>query len=333
LTLSVLRGEDGRQRKELEKLVDWLADELRPQAVHLSNVLLAGLARPIARRLGVPVICTLSGEDIFLDALPPRYQAEAQATLRERCQDLAALVALNGYYAQRMADYLAVDRGRIQVIRPGLSPLTLDTPGQADGNESASDAGERPLTIGFLARICPAKGLHLLAEAFATLCDTPGLPPLELRAAGYLDPCDRPYLAGIQQQLARRGLADRFQYLGQPDGREKMAFLRSLDVMSLPTVYQESKGFPVLEAWAAGVPVVVPEHGAFPELMEDTGGGLLCRPGDAVDLAARLRQLILDPALRGVCGRRARQAIVARYQAARMARETVALYHALLGNP
>jgi glycosyltransferase involved in cell wall biosynthesis len=364
MTISVLHGEEGRQRKELDKLVDWLAEDLRPQVVHLSNLLLAGLARPIARRLRVPVVCTLSGEDIFLEDLPPRYQAEAQAILRDRCQDLAGLVALNRYYADRMAEYLAVDRQQIRVIRPGLSPLSRGAIGPGGGKELAEPAqrklpspacgrgaggegtppqsplapaslspAETGLTIGFLARICPAKGLHLLAEAFATLCDTPGLPPLRLHAAGYLDGADRPYLASVARQLAQRGLADRFQYLGQPDRVAKAAFLQSLDVMCLPTVYHESKGFPVLEAWAHGVPVVVPAHGTFPELLEDTGGGLLCRPGDAADLAARLQQLILDPALRAQCGRRARQAIGERYQAQRMACETIELYQGLLGNP
>jgi glycosyltransferase involved in cell wall biosynthesis len=334
MTISVLRGEEGRQRKELDKLVDWLAEELRPQVVHLSNLLLAGLARPIARRLRVPVVCTLSGEDIFLEDLPPRYQAEAQAILRDRCQDLAGLVALNRYYADRMAEYLAVDRQQIRVIRPGLSPLSRGAIGPGGREEPPINAETGAgLTIGFLARICPAKGLHLLAEAFATLCDTPGLPPLRLHAAGYLDGADRPYLASVARQLAQRGLADRFQYLGQPDRLAKAAFLQSLDVMCLPTVYHESKGFPVLEAWAHGVPVVVPAHGTFPELLEDTGGGLLCRPGDAADLAARLQQLILDPALRAHCGRQARQAIGERYQAQRMACETIELYQGLLGNP
>jgi glycosyltransferase involved in cell wall biosynthesis len=320
LTVSVLRGEEGRQRKELEKLVDWLADELRPQLVHLSTVLLVGLARPIARRLRVPVVCSLSGEDIFLEDLPPRYQAEAQSLLRDACGDLAALVALNGYYADRMAEYLAVDRRRICVIRPGIS-----IPPPPTRHRVAT-----PLTIGFLGRICPAKGLHLLAEAFTLLARDPSLPPLRLQAAGYLDPADRHYLVAIQRQLAEQGLADRFQYLGQPDHPEKLAFLQSLDVMSLPTVYRESKGFPVLEAWANGIPVVVPKHGTFPELVADTGGGLLCRPGDPTDLAACLKRLLLDPELRAACGRRAQQAIGDRYHAPRMAQETIALYDRLL---
>ena len=101
-----------------------------------------------------------------------------------------------------------------------------------------------------------------------------------MRAAGYLDPADRPYLAGIRRQLAAAGLADRFQYVGELDRAAKIAFLESLDLFCLPTVCREAKGLPVLEAWAAGVPAVLPAQGAFPELIADTGGGLLYEPGN-----------------------------------------------------
>ncbi|MCG8450481.1 MAG: glycosyltransferase family 1 protein, partial [Pirellulales bacterium] len=71
MTVSMLRGELGNQRKELDKLVDWLLDEVRPDVVHLSNSMMLGLARKIAQRCGPPVVCSLSGEDIFLEKLTP----------------------------------------------------------------------------------------------------------------------------------------------------------------------------------------------------------------------------------------------------------------------
>ena len=75
--------------------------------------------------------------------------------------------------------------------------------------------------------------------------------------------------------------------------------------MSVPTVFAESKGLSVLEAWAGGVPVVLPAHGAFPELVGDTGGGLLCQPHDPAALAAGLKRMIQDSAFAADCGRRA----------------------------
>jgi glycosyltransferase involved in cell wall biosynthesis len=341
LTVSMLRGEEGRQQKELEKLVCWLQEEIRPEVIHLSNVLLVGMARQLNRRLSVPVVCTLSGEDVFLERLPEPHYGEARAVLRERCTDAAALVAMNRYYADFMAEYLAVPRARIQVIPPGLNLQGYGTSGSGQRPLSAetgpvsrpfTQQRQRPVTIGYLARVCPEKGLHLLAQALRLLAEDPDLPPVRVHAAGYLDPADRPYLRQIQERLADCGLADRFRYAGELDRVGKIAFLESLDLMSVPTVYRESKGLYVLEAWASGVPVVLPAHGAFPELVRDTGGGLLYEPGEPAALAAALKRLIQDPALAAECGRRAQKAVRQRYHAELMARRTIELYRTLVGD-
>jgi glycosyltransferase involved in cell wall biosynthesis len=352
LTVSMLRGEDGRQRKELDKLVAWLAEEIRPDVVHLNNVLLAGVAREIKRRLRVPVVSTLSGEDIFLEKLTPPHRDEALAVLRERAAELDALVALNGYFAGFMAEYLAVPRERIRVIPPGLnleghgraperrasgvSPGMMDAgqpiPGLTPGARLRETPGARPSTvIGYFARVCPEKGLHLLAEAFKLLCADAELPPLQLRAAGYMDEAERPYLEEIQSHLAQCGLAEQFEYAGELDRPGKIAFLQSLDLLSVPTVYAESKGLSVLEGWANGVPAVLPAHGAFPELIADTGGGLLCEPHDPSSLAAALKRMILDPQLAAACGHRAQEAVHDRYTAEVMAKRTVELYREVIG--
>ena len=324
LTVSMLRGEEGRQRKELDKLICWLNEEIRPELIHLSNVILVGLARELTRRLNVPVVCTLSGEDIFLDKLPEPYYGEARAVLRQRSADLAALVAMNRYYADFMAEYLSVPRGRIRVIPPGLNL-------QGHGGQPPSRDREGPVTIGYLARVCPDKGLHVLVEALKLLADDVELPPVRLQAAGYLDKADRPYLRQIERRLADCGLADRFQYAGELDRAAKIAFLRSLDLMSVPAVYRESKGLSVLEAWANAVPVVLPAHGAFPELIRDTGGGLLCEPDDPASLAAGLKRLIQDADLAAEYGRRAQQAVRQRYNMEVMARRTIELYREVGG--
>ena len=331
LAVSMLRGEDGRQRKELEKLLYWLQQEVHPDLVHLSNVMLCGTARQIRHRLGVPVVASLSGEDIFLEKLPAPYYEAARTELRRRAADLDALVAMNGYYADFMAEYLAVPRAAIRVIPPGLN---LDGHGGTPAAGPSAVASEqhpgRPFTIGYLARICPEKGLHQLLDAWHLLAGDARLPPIAVRAAGYLDPADRPYLADLEAKVAAWGLADHFQYLGELDRPAKIAFLQSLDVLSVPTVYRESKGLSIVEAWANGVPVVLPAHGAFPEMVQDTSGGLLYAPGDAAALAAGLQQFLQDAELAAACGRRAQQAVFQRYSAQVMAQRTLKLYDELL---
>ena len=328
MTVSMLRGEEGRQRKELRKLVHWLKHELRPEVVHLSTALVVGVARQLRLELGVPVVCTLSGEDGFLDALPEPYRDEARRELRGRCPDVSAFVAMNRYYADFMADYLAVGRPRIHVIPPGLN-LT-GYPASEEPDPSPSEASwTPPVTIGYFSRICPEKGLHLLAQAFRHLCAEPDLPPTRLRAAGYLHPSDRSYLEGIQRQMDRWGLGDRFHYAGEPDLAGKIAFLRSLDMMSVPTLSRQSKGLPILEAWACGVPVVLPDHGAFSEMVEATDGGLLFEPSDTSALAEALASFLRDPAKARESGRRARRFVRQHHAAALMARRTVELYASL----
>jgi glycosyltransferase involved in cell wall biosynthesis len=330
LTVSMLEGERGRQRKEVEKLVRRLAT-LQPDVVHLNNVMLLGVAAEITRRLHAPVVCSLTGEDVFLERLPEPYHGRALTLLGQRAGEAAALVAMNRYYADFMATYLRLPRERIRVIPPGLN--LAGTLRSADVPPASEKAGETPAirTIGYLARVCADKGLHQLADALKLLAADPDVPLVRVRAAGYLDPADRPYLAKIERRMADAGLSDRFQYVGELDHAGKIAFLQSLDLFCLPTVYRESKGLSVFEAWANGVSAVLPAHGAFPEMIADTGGGVLCPPGDATALAAALKLMILDPDFAAECGRRAQQVVHAQYNSEVMARRMIALYDEVTG--
>ena len=323
MTVSMLQGEDGHQRKEMSKLVEWLKTE-RPDVVHLSNSMLLGMAGPIRRALRVPVVCSLSGEDIFLEKLIPPYYEQARQLLRDRAGDVEAFTSLNRYYADYMTEYMDLDRSRVHIIPHGLNM-------QGHGMRPARAAGE-PFTIGYFAHVCPEKGLHLLAEAFRILCENRDLPPVRLVAAGYLGKGDREYLDTITQQLASWGLGDRFQYLGEPDRDEKIRILQTFDLMSVPAVYRESKGLSILEALANGVPVVQPAHGSYPEMVHDTGGGVLCAPENPHDLAEKLERFVRNPALAEEHGRRGHAAIRERYTDVRMAAQTIELYRKLVAD-
>ncbi|MBL9083850.1 MAG: glycosyltransferase family 4 protein [Planctomycetales bacterium] len=321
LTVSMIQGADGRQKVELDKLTAWLRTE-RPDVVHLSNAMLVGMAGPIAQATGAPVVCSLSGEDIFLEKLIPPYYEQARKLLREKAHDVAAYTALNRYYADFMIDYMQIDPERVHVIPHGL---------KLHGHVKRKHrmAGD-PVTIGYFARICYEKGLHLLVEAFKKLHERPGLPPLKLVAAGYLGKADRPYLAKLEERLRDWKLHDKFEYRGEPDRDEKIRILQSFDVMSVPAVYRESKGLSILEALANGVPVVQPAHGSYPETIEDTGGGLLFEPENVDDLADKLERLIRDADHRRTLGERGHAAVHARYDDRRMAEQTIALYRRLV---
>lgn len=320
LTLSVLQGEDGNQSKELEKLVVWLRDELRPDVVNLTNSMFLGMARRIRRELGVPILCSLQGEDIFLDDLVEPYASRVRQALIERARDVDGFIATSRYYVDHMSELMQTPKERIHHVRLGLK---LD---DFRGREPAAGEAGRPFTIGYLARICPEKGLHLLVEGFRRLVEQVGRERVRLEIAGYLAQRDRDYCDGILQQMKQQGLDGIVDYRGEVDRRGKIEFLESLDVLSVPTTYAEPKGLFVLEALASGVPVVQPRHGAFPEMLEATGGGLLVEPDSPPALAEALRGLMDDPARRAELGRKGREAVHRDYSDDVMAEATLAIY-------
>jgi glycosyltransferase involved in cell wall biosynthesis len=322
LTLSMLKGEHGYQKKEIDKLVYWLAHEVKPDLVHVTNVLLSGIVHEIKAHLRVPVLGMLQGDDVFLEALLPTIRGQALELIRAHCREMDGFIATCGYYADFMADYLEIPRGRIDVVYPGLNL-------QGHGGPRPARDGA-PFTVGYFARICPEKGLHVLAQAFRLLAQGTGQPPCRLRVSGWLGENQRSYFEDIRKQLHSWGLADRFEHVPAPDHASKVRFMHDIDVLSVPTTYREPKGLYVLEALANGVPVVQPRHGSFPELLEVTGGGLLVKPDDPADLARGLAQLRDDPRQREELGRKGRQAIEERFTAAVMARATVDVYRKYL---
>lgn len=319
LTVSMLRGPSGRQRREVEALIDWLAADLKPQVIHLANALLVGLAEPLEQRLGARVVATLSGEDLFVEQLPEPYRQQARELMRKQAARLSAAVALNHYYADYMADYLALPRSRVAVIPPGLH---LDD----YAAERIPGSPERPFRLGYFGRIAPEKGLDLLAEAFCLLAADPRMPPAELHLAGYLAEADRACLTRVEQRLRVAGLGQRFRYAGELDRSAKVAFLGQLDLLALPSLHPESKGLPLLEALAAGTPVVAAHHGALGEWIVETGGGLSFRAGDARNLADAIGQLMLDPAKTMELGRHGQSVVRQRFHVGRMVDDILALY-------
>lgn len=323
LTLSMLRGEKGNQARLLDEMVAWLADELKPDLVHVTNTLVSGLVPALKRRLNVPIVCGLHGEDIFLEGLPQVYYPQALQLIKQNAAHIDHFIAISQYYADYFAPQAGILPQQITLVRPGINLRDYPT------IEKKPVPGRLP-TIGYLARISPEKGLHVLAEAFIMLAQSGEFPGLRLRAAGYLSHVHAAYVAGIRKRVQESGLGERVDIVGTVDRRQKLEFLASLDVFSVPTIYRDPKGLPVLEALASGVPVVQPNHGAFPELVQATGGGLLHEPENPTDLATKLASLLHDPQQRSDLGRSGQRAVFEHFSAERMAQETVAVYQKVL---
>ena len=322
LAVSVLEGEEGRQGKELEKLVAWLRT-FRPDIVHLSNSMLLGLARRIREETGVPVLCSVQGEDIFLDELPEADRQVVQRLLRRRVRDVEGVVAPSRYAVEQMGRALDLPPDRMHLVHLGLN---LEGHGRS---ERRGGPGE-PFRIGYMARICPEKGLHVLIEAFRDLVRRCGAGAVRLEVAGYLGPRNAAYLEGIRRQVSAWDLDRAITFHGEVDRDRKIELLGQVDVLSVPTTYREPKGIFVLEALANGTPVVQPAHGAFPELIEMTGGGILYDPSSVGALADALEEMKNDPARRAALGQSGKAAVFGRFSDEVMAQNAVALYRRLL---
>jgi glycosyltransferase involved in cell wall biosynthesis len=285
MTVSMLRGEQGFQAKEIEKLLDWLRREPQFDVINLPYALLLGLAEPLRRELHAPVCCTLQGEDLFLDGLGPPHRDEALALIRSASRHVDAFLPVSQYYLDYMPGYLGLPLEKMHLVPLGIN---------MDGFSPRPRRRSGMFTIGYLARIAPEKGLHVLCEAYRALRARPDLGRSRLIAAGYLPPEHKGYLDEIRRRMREWGLEGEFEYRGEVDRAQKVAFLQSLDVFSVPATYEEPKGMFLLEALASGVPVVQPKRGAFPEIVYNTGGGLIVEADDPAALADGLLELWRD---------------------------------------
>jgi glycosyltransferase involved in cell wall biosynthesis len=319
LTISTLQGERGFQRKEIEKLVDWLRQEAPYDVINLPNALLISLAEPIRRATGRPIVATLQGEDLFLDGLPPADRSRAIALIREQVRHVDLFIAVSEYYREFMAGYLAIPRDRIRVGPLGVSLRDLEP-------TVRTRTPDDPFVVGYFARVAPEKSLHLLAEAYRILRRDRGVGRARLEAAGYLAPEHRPYLEAIERKMQAWGLGSEFQYRGALDRARKVAFLGGVDVLCVPSTYKEPKGLYLLEAMACGIPVVAPHHGAFPEILAKTSGGLLVRPDDPASFADGLAAIRNHPAQAREMGRNGAAGVQQHYSVARMADRVLEIY-------
>jgi glycosyltransferase involved in cell wall biosynthesis len=340
MTVSMLKGEHGLQRKELDKLIDWLKTQPKPDVVILPFALLIGLARPIREALGAKIVCTLQGEDLFLEQLVEPWKSEAKQLIRDQVGEVDLFTPTSDYYRSFTVDYLGVPIEKQRTVPLGLNFKDFDylTPfvPQRDPRELSPQWPEPtrgPFTIAFLGRIAPEKGLDQLAEAYVKLRREYGLPASKLEAAGWMGADQKPYLEKVQARLRKAGLLEEFAYRGELDRLEKVRFLARGDVFSMPAPYQEPKGFTILESMAAGVPVVQPAHGAFTEMVRKTGGGLLVKADDAASLAEGIWQLFQDRRRRLALGRLAAGEVRAKYSVKQSAERLEAVLREVTSEP
>ncbi len=319
LTVSMLRGEEGNQARELEEMIRWIKANEKPEIISLSNALLVSMARRLKKELNVPVVCSLQGEDYFLDSLSEPHRYLAWKILAERVADVDMFIAPSNYFAELMGSRLGISANRIRVIYNGINLEGYDS------TENSKLKTQNFPTLGYFARMCPEKGLDILVDAFIDLKKREAFKNLRLKVGGGCGPSDEAFVDQMRERLKSNGVLADAQFFPNLSRAEKVNFLKSLSVFSVPALYGEAFGLYVIEAMAAGIPVVQPRHAAFPELIGATGGGLISE-ANAKSLADTIADLLLHEETARVLGKKGQKTVFENFNIEKMAKETAEVF-------
>jgi glycosyltransferase involved in cell wall biosynthesis len=320
LTLSVMQGEDGKQKKELDRLLHWLDGVEKPDLVHLSTPLLMGIGLAIRKRFGIPVVCTVHDEDVWIDAMEEPWRTRCWETMAAGGRDVAAFISLSRWYGEVMRERLKIESAKMHVIPVGV-----------DAGDPPSGAPPSPQAVGYLARMAESMGLPILVDAWLRLRKQDRFKSLRLHLSGGKTGDDVPFLDRLWKRFADEGVTGDVTYFDDFSPKGRRAFLSTLSALSVPTPV--AFGTYILEAGAAGVPVVEPRVGSYPELIEATGGGVLYEPNTPEALAAALGDLLADESRRADLGRKGRESVARSFSLATMAQRITDLYRTLVPAP
>ena len=313
ITLSTFRGEDGPLVKEVNKVLDWFKTHGSPDVLFLSTIMLAGIGKVLKRELKIPVFGFLQGEDSFLDSLLPEYRSEAWKLLSADVSLLDGCIAPSQYFGQLMVERLGLESNFISFHPNGITTEDI---------HPAENIPASP-TLGYLARLSPLKGLDLLVDAFIQLKDVNKYEDLTLKIAGGMTDEDIPYVDEQRTKLTKAGLSDCVTITPNISRKEKIEFLKTLSVFSVPARFPEAFGLYVVEALAAGVPVVLPDIGAFPEIVKEADGGRLFSSEDPNSFIESLDELLSQPAMSKSIGLKAHDFVIKEYANERLASQLV----------
>lgn len=282
MTVSMLMGEEGKQKEELEKMADWLSVHYQADVIHISNALLLGLAHKLKEKLNVPLVCSLQDEDIWVDVMKPGFAGKVWQLMQEKARDIDLFISVSDYYSRFMQERLGLPDEKISTLHLGVDPQDYHY----------INAAEKKRNIGFLSRMCPENGLDILIDAFILLKQSAGYDDVNLLLTGGHTADDKSFLKAQKQKIKRAGLRDAVMFLdhfGQEDRRD---FFDQVMILSVPVRHGEAFGIYLAEAMASGISVVQPALGAFPEIIKKSGGGIIYQENTPGDLSEALRQLL-----------------------------------------
>ena len=316
MTISMLKGSEGFQKEELQVLIDFLKHHEKPDLVHLSNALLLGLAEKIRNDLQIPVVCSLQDEDVWVDAMKPQYREQIWQLMSAKAQYVDAFVAVSDYFAAKMKKNMQLPEDKVHVVHIGVNPdaYQVMVPSLA------------PPVIGYLSRICEDNGFGLLTDAFIELKGNPSFKNVKLRLNGGMTGDDKTYINKQIKKLKQKGYLSDVEFIDAFQTEDLPAFFKGLSALSVPVLRGEAFGLYQIEAMASGIPVVQPTLGAFPEISEITGGGVIYQPNTPKALAAAFGDLFANPAALNQMSVNGRKAVVNQFDSKMLTEKMIRVY-------
>lgn len=319
MTVSMLLGEEGQQKEELDHMVNWIAEHCKPDIIHISNALLLGLARRLKEKIGVPVLCTLQDEDVWIDPMQPKFQKKIWDLMHERAGDVDVLVSVSDFFAGVMKERMNLPDEKIKTIHLGVD---------VEDYEYISTK-EKERNVGYISRMCHKDGFDIVVDAFIELKKKPGFEDVKLIATGGSTGDDAKFNKKQKHKLKENNLLDSFEILPDFEGKEVNDFFKRVSLVSVPVRIGEAFGMYMIESMASGVPVVQPALGAFPEIIEISGGGVTYMPNTPQKLSETWAELLSNPEKLEELGRKGYEGTNKKFNIHNHAKEIITLYENL----
>ena len=285
MTVSMLMGEEGAQKEELNRMVSWMAEYLKPDVIHLSNALLLGLAPKLREEFpNARLFCSLQDEDVWVDAMKDSFRDKIWNLMSTKSESIDGFIGVSDFYSKVSIQKIKMDADKVFTNHLGVDP----------DEYRITKPEEKARNIGYISRMCEANGFDIMIDAFIELKKDDKFKDVNLILTGGSTGDDKPLLKRVKQKLQDVGLFNQVEFHEDFDGEGRHDFFKKVQMISVPVRNGEAFGLYLLESMASGVPVVQPALGAFPEIIEKSEGGMIYDNNSPEELAKALKNLLMD---------------------------------------